>query len=136
MPVFSKISKQRLATCHPHLQDLMNACIKEYDFAVICGHRGQIEQDLACRSGASKLKFPNSKHNCKPSMAVDIAPVKYKDGRVLIDWQDLGAFRDLADIVLSQAEEMGIMVRWGGDWDGNPDTPNRFNDLPHFELKS
>ena len=33
------------------------------------------------------------------------------------------------------ASQMGIKIRWGGDWDRDTDlSDNRFNDLPHFEL--
>jgi peptidoglycan L-alanyl-D-glutamate endopeptidase CwlK len=136
MPQFSKISKLRLSGCHPDLQRLMNEAIKEYDFAVICGYRSQQEQDKAFADGKSKLKYPNSKHNLQPSMAVDIAPVKYTENRtVWIDWQDIQSFLDLHDVVQVCAAKLGIEYIWGGDWDGNPLTRNKFNDYVHYQLK-
>jgi len=33
------------------------------------------------------------------------------------------------------AEEMGVAIRYGGDWDGDKKTADqRFNDLPHWEI--
>ena len=81
MPTFSKTSLDRLATCHEDLIIFCNEFIKHYDFAVICGHRGQEEQDKAYAQGFSKLKYPKSKHNSYPSLAVDLAPWEGK-----IDW--------------------------------------------------
>lgn len=135
MPEFSKVSKERLSGCHPDLITLMNSAIDDYDFTIICGYRSQKDQDKAYNEGKSKLKYPDSKHNLIPSMAVDIAPVKYFDnGGVWIDWDDLQSFFDLHEVIKSHAKELGIKIRWGGDWDGNPLTRNKFNDFPHYEL--
>lgn len=134
MPKFSQISKLRLAGCHPDLQRLMNEAIKEYDFAVICGYRNKQDQNNAYNAGKSKLQYPNSKHNLQPSMAVDIAPVKYKDNVAWIDWEDIQAFLDLHDVVQVCAAKLGVKYVWGGDWDGNPATRNMFNDYVHYQL--
>jgi len=33
------------------------------------------------------------------------------------------------------ASQMGIKIRWGGDWDSDGSVcDNKFNDLVHFEL--
>ena len=40
-----------------------------------------------------------------------------------------------AGFVLGVAHEMGIPIRWGGDWNGNWDTAdNNFDDFWHFEI--
>lgn len=128
MPAFSKSSLDRLATCHPKLQALMNEVIKYEDCVILCGHRGQAEQDQAFRDGKSKLKWPQGKHNTLPSNAVDIAPYP-------LDWNDHLAFARLAGYVQAIADGMGIAVRWGGDWNGNGKSKDeRFLDLVHFEL--
>lgn len=121
MARFSKISGQRLSTCDNELITLMNSCIAEYDFSVLCGHRGEAEQNKAFNEGKSKLKYPNSKHNSYPSKAVDIAPYP-------IDWNDIGRFKELAEIVKKKAKELGIEIEWGGDW-------GKFKDYPHWQLK-
>lgn len=128
MPVFSKVSLERLATCHTKIQAVMNEVIKYEDFIVIEGHRGQEAQDKAFREGKSKLKWPQGKHNTLPSNAIDIAPYP-------LDWNDSLAFARLAGYVQAVADAMGIAVRWGGDWDGDGKSKDeRFLDLVHFEL--
>lgn len=125
---FSEISKQRLDTCHPDLQRLMNEVIKHYDVIILCGHRGQEKQDKAFHDGKSKLKFPNSKHNKLPSLAVDVAPYP-------LDWNDSKRFYHCVGFIKGIATSMGIKIRCGLDWDGDNDFKDQtFNDLPHIEL--
>lgn len=129
MPKFSQASKDRLETCHPDIQRVLNEVIQHIDFTVLEGHRGEEKQNAAFEAGKSKLRFPQSKHNNRPSLAVDIAPYP-------IDWQDWRRFDLLAGYVLGIAAHMGITLRWGGDWDSDHDMKDQtFNDLPHFELR-
>ena len=121
MPSFGAKSQTILSTCHPDLQRLMNEAIKHVDFSIICGFRNQADQDKAFAEGKSKLKWPHGNHNKNPSLAVDIAPYP-------IDWNNDQRFRDLAVVIKSVAQQLGIPVQWGGDWHG-------FVDLPHYELK-
>jgi len=121
MPKFGLISQQRLATCHEDLQRVMNEVIKWYDISIICGHRGEAEQNRAYETGHSKLRWPNSKHNRLPSLAVDIAPWP-------IDWNDHKRFWYMGGLVMGVAAKMGIKIDWGGNWIS-------FIDLPHFELQ-
>jgi hypothetical protein len=128
MAKFSETSKKRLGTCDPRLVQVCNAAIKRMDFAVLCGHRNKKEQDEAVKNGFSKVKWPRSKHNKSPSQAVDIAPFP-------IDWNDIGRFVHLADIVLDEAKKLNIKIRWGGDWNRNGKwSDEKFLDLPHFEI--
>jgi peptidoglycan LD-endopeptidase CwlK len=128
MPNFSLPSLEKLSTCHPDLQRLFKEVIKHFDCTIICGHRGEAEQEKAFLEGKSKARFGKSKHNTTPSMAVDVAPYP-------IDWQDIRRFYLFAGYVLAIAQQMGIKVRWGGDWSGDLDVKdNNFNDLPHWEI--
>jgi len=120
MPKFSKKSLDRLATCDERLQRICNELIKETDFTVLCGWRSKIEQDAAFASGASDLKYPESKHNKFPSLAVDIAPYP-------IDWNNHVAFKELSVKFLKISSKMGIKVTWGGSW--------RKRDMPHYQLE-
>ena len=126
---FGSSSKKRLKECHPDLQKIMNEAIKITDFSVLCGHRTKQEQDKAFRSGRSKLKFPESKHNQTPSLAIDVVPFP-------IDWNDTKRFVALYGIIRGIAHMMDIKIRWGGNWDMDDEiiTDQNFNDLPHFEL--
>ena len=120
MPKFSKLSLERLATCHLDLQRVAKAAIKRTDFTVSCGHRGEQEQNEAFARGFSKLKFPNSKHNKTPSLAMDLVPYP-------VDWEDVKRFDELAVIVKEEAIKLGVSLTWGGNWP-------KFKDRPHYEL--
>ena len=127
-------SRARLDTCHPLLIALFDRVIKRADLprdlSVICGHRGQAEQDAAVKSGASKLAWPKSAHNVKPSRAVDVAPIF--GGAVSWKWPD---YRAVAPTVKAEWAAMereglipaGVKLVWGGDW-------ARFPDGPHWQL--
>lgn len=121
MPKFGKRSKKELATAHPDLQRLFNEVIKEYDCAVICGHRDHAAQDKAFADGYSLVKWPNSKHNKVPSLAVDVVPYP-------IDWNDHARFMSFASNVKKVAKRLKINVEWGGDW-------KKFVDLPHYQVQ-
>ncbi len=52
-----------------------------------------------------------------------------------IDWHDRVGIEAFAHAVLAKAAEMGIKIRWGGDWNGNGKSDDeKFFDGPHFEL--
>lgn len=133
MNTFSERSLCELSSCHPDLVKLFTAVVKKYDCSIICGHRGKAAQDLAVIEGKSDKKWPTSKHNIYPSMAVDVVP--YHKESLHIRWEDAGAFYMFSGYVMRMAEEMGINIRYGGDWDGDRITKDQnFNDLPHWEL--
>ena len=121
MPKFSKQSLDRLATCHPDLQRLMHAVIRRVDITILCGHRGETEQNAAFANHTSQLKWPKGKHNKLPSLAVDIAPYP-------VDWNNVQRFKDVAEIVKQEATDLDIDIEWGGDW-------HSIVDLPHWQLK-
>ena len=128
MPKFSETSKRHLGEAHPDLQKIFNEVIKHFDCRVICGHRGEEAQNRAYRDKLSKLKFPESKHNKVPSLAVDVIPYP-------VDWDDTDRMRYFAGIVKGMALMMEISIRWGGDWDSDTElNDQKFIDLPHFEL--
>ena len=128
MPKFGKRSRQRLGTCHEDLQEIFNEVIKYFDCSVLCGHRGEEDQNKAFESGHSKVKWPKGRHNHNPSIAVDVAPYP-------IDWEDRERMTYFAGMVMGIAKAKGIGLRWGGDWNQNTDLKdNGFDDLPHFEL--
>lgn len=128
MPAFSIVSKAKLATCHVDLQDLFTEVIKHFDCTILWGHRGQEAQNAAFHGGYSKKRWPQSKHNERISMAVDVAPYP-------VDWNDVDRFRYFAGVVKGIAIMMGFEIIWGGDWDRDTQLQDQtFNDLAHFEL--
>jgi len=129
MPRFGKRSIGRLQTCDQKLQELFYEVVKHFDCSIIEGHRGEERQNKAFADGKSKVKYPNGKHNQNPSIAVDVAPYP-------IDWSDRDRFHYFGGFVLGVAKEMGMNIRWGGDWNQDTHTKdNKFDDLVHFEIK-
>jgi peptidoglycan L-alanyl-D-glutamate endopeptidase CwlK len=101
MAIFSDISKARLAVAHADLQILFNEVIKYFDCKIICGFRNELDQNKAFEDGYSKLKYPNSKHNQVPSLAVDVVPYP-------IDWKDVNRMRFFAGFVLGIARQLKV----------------------------
>ena len=129
MPRFGKRSIGRLQTCDQKLQELFYEVVKHFDCSIIEGHRGEERQNKAFADGKSKVKYPNGKHNQNPSIAVDVAPYP-------IDWSDRDRFHYFGGFVLGVAKQMGMNIRWGGDWNQDTETKdNKFDDLVHFEIK-
>ncbi len=135
MPRFGKRSEENLSQCHEDIQRLFREVVKYYDCSVICGHRGEKDQNEAYHSGRSKLKFPESKHNSFPSEGVDVVP--YFKNRPHVRWDDKEKFYEFAGIVQGIAATLGINIRWGGNWDRDDELHDQgFMDLPHYEIKS
>ena len=129
MPKFSRKSLSKLETCDKRLQDLFLRVVKKFDCTILEGHRSKDRQNKLFDEGKSKLKYPKGKHNSLPSKAVDVAPYP-------IDWNDRERFTYFAGYVLGIAYQMGLKIRWGGDWDMDTQVKdNNFDDLPHFEIK-
>lgn len=134
MSFLGETSNAKLDTCHPDLQRLLRRVAERVNFTVICGHRSQSEQARAVAEGKSKTPWPKSKHNSLPSQAVDIWP--YTGG---INWADVPAAARLMGYVQAVADEMGIKIRLGMDWDmdwrsAGKDPGENFYDGPHLEL--
>lgn len=116
---YGNSSKKRLSTCHPDLQEIFNEAIKRQDVTIMCGHRGEKDQNEAYAAGTSKLKYPKSKHNSYPSIAIDA-------GFYPVDWNDIDRWKEFAQSILDIAAEKGIPLKSGGlSWGW---------DYPHFEL--
>lgn len=127
MPRFSKLSRERLATCHPDIQAVCNELIKQYDFSVLEGRRGEQAQNLAYKRGTSQVKYPHSAHNKIPSLAVDLAPYP-------IDWDNISRFNEMIirfDTIANVLREEGVISSefvYGGKW-------ATLKDWPHIEIK-
>ena len=130
MPKFGKRSKERLKGVDAKLQNVMNEVVKYFDITIIEGLRSQERQNELVAQGKSKTKF--GKH--VDGKAVDIAPYP-------IDWKARDDFHLLGGFILGVASQMGIKIRWGGDWNASSlfqgkrtTKDNNFDDLVHFEI--
>lgn len=122
MPKFSERSVNHLLSCHKDLQDIFLTAIQSYDCTVIEGYRNKADQIKMKRDGKSQLTWPNSKHNKKPSLAVDVVPYP-------IEWDNIERFKTFCWFIKGIAAAKNIKILSGGlDWDN-------FKDYPHFELE-
>lgn len=122
---FSRTSLERLRGVDTRLQDIAHRVVlSHHDCTVIYGLRTEAEQARLVQEGLSKTM--DSKH--LTGRAIDLAPYP-------IDWDNTKRFYYFAGMVLAVADEMGIRLRWGGDWDMDNDLDDQsFMDLVHFEL--
>tara|TARA_R100000306_G_C4332012_1_gene120724 strand:- start:107 stop:532 length:426 start_codon:yes stop_codon:yes gene_type:complete len=139
MPRFGKRSRSRLKGVNAKLVNVLNEVVKYFDITIVEGLRSQERQNKLVEQGKSKTKF--GKHVL--GLAVDIAP--YNKGG--IDWENRDDWHYLGGFVLGIATQMGVNVRWGGDWSSpsldkdvmrgretRTTKDNGFDDLLHFEL--
>lgn len=78
-------------------------------------------------------KAGQSPHNFNPSFALDIAFLK-SDGKSL-DWNRTN-FIGFAKIMMEVADELGVLITWGADWNNDRKQDLTKTDLPHFELRN
>ncbi|MGJ3236412.1 M15 family metallopeptidase [Marivirga sp.] len=140
---FGSTSIKKLSTCREEIQQVMKLAIQRspIDFGISKGHRSVEEQQELYSQGRTKPGHiityvdgvnKKSEHNKKPSNAVDI-----------YGWVNRQATWDkdhlilIAGVILSCADELGIIFRWGGNWDGDGEiiSDQNFMDLPHFEFE-
>lgn len=102
------------------MAELVRKASLKMHIRVIEGHRNEATQNKYYDKGVSQLKYPHSKHNQDPSLAVDIVPYTTL-------WKDIDQLKKLGAIMKEEAKKLGLNLVWGGDWKGFPD-------LAHFEL--
>lgn len=133
MPKFGRRSNLNLNTCHPDLQRLFREVVKRYDCSVLQGHRTEDEHNemYLAIPPVTTVPYHKTKHRHSPSKAVDVAP--WINGGVCYEPRQC---YDFAGYVKRVAEEMGINLRRGADWDGDGDINDQtFRDIIHFEIK-
>ena len=135
-----KLSSRSLANLqgvHPQLVDVVQRAIQitAQDFAVLQSVRTQAEQADKYAQGRTKpgpvvTWTLHSKHIPGAdgySHAVDIVPYP-------VDWNTPAKFDAVAKAMLTAADQLGYVIRWGADWDrdGKPREKGE-TDSPHFE---
>lgn len=126
MKFYSEKSQSALDSCHPDLKTIFTEALQIMDHTILEGYRSSDRQHELFLEKKTKVRL--GKHNSTPSRAVDAIPYP-------INWEDHKRMYLFAGIVLAVAHNLGIKIRWGGDWDGDTEVlDNTFNDLVHFEL--
>lgn len=126
-----KSSRVRRQLC-PELQDVVDFIISEVsDISLTTGHRDEATQN-SLYPAFTKVKWPNSKHNAYPSLAVDLQPFPYPQDDIKLRQQ----LAYIAGRAIEWAKHQHIDLRWGGDWDQDgSNVDNGFDDLFHFEVR-
>lgn len=135
----SQRSISNLRQVHPDLVAVVERAIQitEQDFIVIEGVRTQERQDELWAQGRTKpgpivtwTKDASSHGIGKDGYghAVDICPFP-------VDWNDISKFDLIYVAMMSAAQELGVRLRYGGDWDMDGKLREKGEtDSPHFEL--
>ena len=157
MYVLGTNSLSNLEQAHPVLALLCHYTIREVDFSVTAGFRTREVQDGYYAQGrtapgniVTHVKWPTGKH-CgidgePPSLAIHMRPYPWPRGAIASakEWKNLkrfyeligvarGVYRMLQQFQLIPAELNHVS---GGDWDDDHNLDDqRFNDLPHHELR-
>jgi len=129
MNKFGKRSLEQRQTLHPKLQKVVDEVIKTVDFTILEGVRSVERQKELVAKGMSKtMKSRHLPDSNGKSRAMDLSPHP-------IDWENKERFILFAGYVLGIAQQLGINLVWGGDWNKNFDIKDtKFFDAPHFEL--
>ena len=139
MFTFSERSLNNLKGVHPKLVAVVKRALElsPIDFTVLEGVRSQARQDELWAQGRTKpgpvvtWVQTSGTHGIQADgygHAVDLAPYP-------IDWNDLERFEQVSEAMFAAAKELGVTLRWGGNWDMD-DKPHEHgeSDNPHFEL--
>lgn len=137
--------------------------IPELDFSIVEGHRPVVKQQEYFKKGLTHIDGidEKGKHNYSPSQAFDFYPwsptygtltghptqvaeiaqkVQHKNetldsAKARVMQFIYAKFYAIAARMKETAEEIGVDIRWGGDWDSDGDIlDHSFVDLPHIEL--
>lgn len=118
---YGKASRVKIDELDGRLQRLLHrysdSAPADLDLSVICGHRGEAEQNAAYAAGKSKKRWPESGHNKQPAKAFDFLPYPFHG------WGDTLAFARIQGALRIIAEQEGIALKPMITWD-----------LPHVEL--
>jgi peptidoglycan L-alanyl-D-glutamate endopeptidase CwlK len=153
---FGQRSLSRLEGVHPDLVAVAKRAIEisDIDFMVVEGVRsdeqcrinyGKGRTAAQCRAAGIDAKYArpelskvtwlknpyNSRHRKQADgfgQAVDLLPAPY-------DWKDPKGFDRVAKAMNAAANELGVNITWGADWDDDGVPRERGEtDSPHFEL--
>lgn len=146
-------SKSMLAGVHPDLVRVVERAIEltAQDFMVLEGVRtekrqrelygqGRTAKELAAvkidpalaKPGMDRVTWTLKSNHFKQAdgygHAVDLVPYP-------VDWNTLSKFDAIADAMMKAADELGVSIRHGADWDMDGKRRERGeSDNPHFEL--
>ncbi len=130
---WSRQSNAVRETLDPRLKRIVDEILSDYaDISLLYGFRPKALQNSLFDQGVSKLRWPESKNNRLPSLAVDIQPYP----RPIEDNVLHAALGFLGGIATVLAVRHSTPLVWGGDWNVNGSmVDNTWNDLFHLEIR-
>lgn len=136
---FSPKSLEKLKGVHPNLVMVVNLALKKChtDFTIFEGVRTlERQKQLFSHRVTTTL---NSKHIPQSDglgYAVDLYPYPINMDKVNHNNpQEIARFGLIAQAMIDASNELGIKIKWGGDWDMDGQTLDHiFFDAPHYEL--
>lgn len=104
-----------------------------YDIGIICGFRGEVEQNKEFDEGDSNARWGQSDHSWRKgnnpcSLAIDFGPYSAKLRNYM--WDDREAFKAISDHVIKVAKKLGYTVESGASY-----STIKGGDMPHHVLK-
>lgn len=136
MYVLSARSRRNLEGVHPKLVSVVRRALQltDQDFTVVEGLRSLETQKAYVAKGVSKtMKSYHLKQKDGYGHAVDLYP--YYDGSVQVD-APFHQYQMIADAMLKAADELGVVITWGADWNRDGRTSDHsFIDSPHYQIE-
>lgn len=130
MRKFSQRSINNLNGVHPKLIAVVTRALEigPVDFTVIEGVRTMTRQrELLAQKATKTLRSKHLKQPDGYGHAVDLFPGRWDDDRLFVQ---------IFEAMQQAADEYGVVLRWGGDFNGDGHTVGSDNwDSPHFEIK-
>lgn len=112
---------ERLKDAHPLIQSFFDQSKAVHnDLHCSWVYRDKSSQDEAYANGASRLKYPQSKHNKLPAEAIDVFQINDRGTAVFS--------KAFCVQLKTESENLGFDFRWGGDF-------KILGDFGHFEIK-
>ncbi|MCK8543814.1 M15 family metallopeptidase [Yersinia ruckeri] len=130
---FSQRSENNLKGVNPALVQVVRRAIEitTVDFTVIEGVRPvERQQQLYAqgRTAPGKVVTWTMKSKHIDGNAVDLLPVT--------GWDNLSSFKIVSKAMFQAANELGVKITWGADWNGNGIQEKGETDSPHFEIST
>ncbi|MFV9076886.1 M15 family metallopeptidase [Serratia fonticola] len=130
---FSLRSEGNLKGVNPALVKVVRRALEitPVDFIVIEGVRTQARQRELWTQGRTtpgKIVTWTMKSKHLEGKAVDLLPVT--------GWENLSSFKAVSKAMFQAANELGVKITWGADWNGNGIQEKGEDDSPHFELSA
>lgn len=130
---FSQRSEGNLKGVNPALVKVVRRALEltAVDFIVIEGVRTRARQQELWNQGRTthgKIVTWTMKSKHIEGKAVDLLPVT--------GWGNLDSFKSVSKAMFQAANELGVKITWGADWNGNGIQEKGEDDSPHFELSA